>query len=204
MTGTVPSACRTKTKVREPGSRFAESLRVPRLRLLIVCLAVLLGCGRVAAAQDAAEPRTLPALADLARRVAVDPTTYAPAALYAASTSLDWVSSQPFFRAGYVEANPLFTVSGRSFDTPVAYGEGKRRILMSTLAVLPTSIANNALADATERVLVRRFPSHGKLFHILSWAERTGVASYLSYRLSSRHFSQWRANVNGASALGLP
>ena len=55
----------------------------------------------------------------VAKSVLLDPTTYAPAALSYTALRMDWNSSQPLFRAGYVEQNHLFTVSGRSNDTPI-------------------------------------------------------------------------------------
>lgn len=146
----------------------------------------------------------LHAVADVARQVATDPTTYAPAAILYTSLRLDWSSSQPLFRQGYVEDNPLYTVSGLPHDVPVSYHEGNRRILLDSLANLSPMIVNNAVSRVSERALVARFPDHPKLIHALGWIERISFSTYLSYQLSSRHFEQWQRNKEMAASLGLP
>jgi hypothetical protein len=164
-------------------------------------LAVLLASG--AFAQDrsgATEGASL--LWEAAQRVALDPTTYAPAAVVYTAQRLDWSSSQPLFRAGYVEANPRYTTSGLAFDTPVSYAEGKRTIVRDTAALFARSLANNAVCSIVEHVLIARAPKHRKLIRTLGWIERVSVASYWSYRLSERHFEQWRANERLARQIG--
>jgi hypothetical protein len=137
------------------------------------------------------------------RQVALDPTTYAPAIIAYESTKLDWDTSQVFFRNGYVEGNPRFTVSGLANDTPMPYGRGDRKILMDSLQILGGSVANNFFERTLEQMIIERYPDHPKLAHTLGWIERTAFASYWSYRLSANHFRQWKANERAAAELGL-
>src|SRR5436305_15335970 len=67
---------------------------------------------------------------DIAKRVVLDPTTYAPAVLAWTATRLDWKSSQIFFQNGFGEGNSRFTVSGRSGDIALDYGAGTRMIFL--------------------------------------------------------------------------
>jgi hypothetical protein len=143
-----------------------------------------------------------PLLADVARRIVLDPTTYAPAAIVYSSLHLDWKSSQPMFQAGYVEAHPGYTKSGLAFDVPVDYGEGRRRNRDLALGLLGRSIANNAISAMLERALIARAPRHRKLIRVLGWIERTAFASYFSYVLSEQHFEQWRKNEAMARQIG--
>src|SRR5262245_52945263 len=87
-----------------------------------------------------------------------DPTTYVPAGLLYTSMRLDWSSSQPFFRNGFVEDNARYTVSGLPKDRPLGYGEGNTKILKDSLAILPASFVNNALTHMMERRLSDRYP----------------------------------------------
>ncbi len=116
--------------------------------------------------------------------------------------SLDGKSSQPFFQRGFVESNPRFTVSGRGYDAAIGYGAGKRQILKDSLAILPSSLANNIAAHFVERKLAQRFPNHRKLVATLGWIERISFASYRSHVLSANHFRQWQKNNRMASELG--
>jgi hypothetical protein len=145
----------------------------------------------------------LHAIGDVARQVATDPTTYAPAAILFTSLRLDWRSSQPLFQQGFVEDNPRYTQSGLPHDLPVSYGEGNRRILLDALANLSPMIVNNTVARFSERALVARFPDHPALIHTLGWIERISFSAYLSYQLSSRHFEQWQRNKQMAAGLGI-
>lgn len=137
------------------------------------------------------------------RQVIFDPTTYAPAIISYEATKLDWDTSQVFFRNGYVEGNPRFTVSGNPNDTPLSYGRGQRLILSDTLQILGGSMANNFLERTFEQMMLERFPDHPKLMKTIGWIERTAFASYWSYRLSANHFRQWKANERAAADLGL-
>ena len=69
--------------------------------VLSVGLLVVLGTG-VARAQEAG--RDQPLLQEVASRVAIDPTTYAPTMVVYTARQLDWSSSQRVFDLGYVEA----------------------------------------------------------------------------------------------------
>ncbi len=137
------------------------------------------------------------------RQVIFDPTTYAPAIISYEATKLDWDTSQVFFRNGYVEGNPRFTVSGNPNDTPLSYGRGQRLILSDTLQILGGSMANNFLERTFEQMMLERFPDHPKLMKTIGWIERSAFASYWSYRLSANHFRQWKANERTAADLGL-
>lgn len=146
--------------------------------------------------------RERPLLTDTIRRIVLDPTTYAPAAIVYTSLHLDWKSSQPMFRAGYVETHSGYTRSGLANDVPVGYAEGQRRNLNVALNLLGRSIANNAVSSVVERALIEKAPRHRKLIRVLGWIERTAFASYFSYVLSEQHFQQWKKNEALARQIG--
>jgi len=181
---------------------------VCRPRLPIACslvAAMLLASTTSAFAQeqsadDDGERRSF--LLDTVKAVALDQTTYAPAFLYYGTTRLDWNSSQVFFQNGILEHNERFTISGRPDDVAISYGAGNKLILMDTLTILQMSAVNNVTNNLIERVLIARYPRQRKLFRTLGWIERTGFASYWSYRLSVGHYRQWRANERVARQLG--
>jgi hypothetical protein len=131
---------------------------------------------------------------DITKSVVFDPTTYAPATLSYTSMRMDWDSSQPLFRNGWVEQNRRFTISGRANDIPVSYAEGNNRIRHMALLHLQESIINNTATNIFERVLSEKYPQHRTLFKVLSWAERIAFASYVSYRASANHFRQTERN----------
>lgn len=183
--------------------------RVPREAApqagVILCLAVALA---VAIAVDARAQvpagEAQPALfKEIATRVALDPTTYAPTIVVYTARQLDWSSSQLLFKAGYIEANPGYTVSGRPVDTPVSYAAGNRRIARDTIGLLGWSASNNAFSALVERSLIARAPRHRRLIRTLGWIERGSFAAYWGHRLSRRHFEQWRANQRLARELGV-
>jgi hypothetical protein len=158
----------------------------------------------LAAAGASAQEKESPGLiADVAKGVLLDPTTYAPAVITWEATRLDWRSSQVFFRNGFYEQNPNFTLSGRGNDTAITYAEGNRQILMDAFANLQVSLLNNASTRVVEHWLVPRYPNHRKLVRTLGWIERGAVASYLSYRMSAVHFEQWRDNDRRAQQMGI-
>jgi hypothetical protein len=152
-----------------------------------------------ASAQDPDQPSFL---GDTFKRLILDPTTYAPAAIAYDSTMRDWNTSQPFFRNGYFEGNERFTVSGLPNDRPMSYDAGRQRILSDAFVNLQMSLANNAADQVFERVLLDRFPTHRKLVRTLGWIERSTFASYLSYRLSVMHYRQAAANQAYAQQMG--
>ena len=131
---------------------------------------------------------------DVTKAVVFDPTTYAPATLSYASMRLDWNSSQPLFRNGWVEQNRLFTISGRPNDIPLSFEDGNKKIRSMALLHLQESIINNAAANIFERVLADKYPQHRKMFKVLSWVERIAFASYVSYMASASHFKQAERN----------
>lgn len=104
---------------------------------------------------------------DVAMRVILDPTTYAPAFIGWTATRLDWESSQVFFHNGFVEDNPRFTVSGHRGDIPISYGAGNRKILGDAIANLQVSVINNVTSQIIERVLIRQNPNHRKLIRAI-------------------------------------
>jgi hypothetical protein len=169
--------------------------------LCILCALAMAADTRAQATAADAEPAFL---AEIARRVAVDPTTYAPTIVVYTARQLDWSSSQPLFKIGYVEANPRYTISGLAADVPVSYSTGNRRIARDTVVLLGRSAANNALSAIVERTLIDRAPQHRRLVRTLGWIERGAFAAYWSHRLSRRHFQQWRANHDLARKLGVP
>ncbi len=160
-----------------------------------VCRPVLIAwmvCAAPSALAQAPDP-SLPAL-DVFKRVASDPTTYAPAIVVGVGLHLDWKSSQVFFRHGFVEQNPAFTVSGRANDTPISHGAGNRKIREAVFVNLGTSLLNNVTVALVERALIDRHPTHRKLVRGLGWTERIAFASWVSYRQSAAHFRQWQRN----------
>jgi hypothetical protein len=177
-----------------------------RQAAIAACLALGLGMAGQARAQpaDDAGPSLLPAFPALARRVTLDPTTYAPTLVVYTARQLDWSSSQPLFTAGYLEANPGYTISGRPGDVPIGYAAGNRRIARDTIGLLGWSATNNAASTIVEHALIARAPRHRRLIRTLGWIERASFAAYWSHRLSRRHFEQWRANERLARELGLP
>lgn len=164
-------------------------------------LASVLAVSTVASAQEApnqGEEKRTSFVVELVR----DPTTYVPAGILYTSMRLDWNSSQPFFQNGFVEENARYTVNGMSRGNPLSYSEGNSKILKDSLAVLPASFANNALAHMVERRLSDKFPEKKKLWKTLSWIERISFATWASYRLSSPHFEQWQKNERLAREYG--
>jgi hypothetical protein len=157
----------------------------------LVLLSILVLTPSIAAAQAETDSNLF---WDVTRAVVLDPTTYAPATLSYTSMKLDWDTSQPLFRHGWVEQNHRFTISGRPNDRPVSYAEGSRRIRRMALLHLQESLINNVAANVFERVLAERYPQHRKLFKVLSWVERIAFASYVSYVASASHFRQAERN----------
>jgi hypothetical protein len=131
---------------------------------------------------------------DVTKSVVFDPTTYAPAVFSYTSMKMDWESSQPLFRNGWLEQNHRFTVSGRPYDTPISFADGNRKIRQMAMLHLQESVVNNVAANVFERVLSNKYPQHRKLFKTLSWVERIAFSSYVSYLASASHFRQAQRN----------
>jgi hypothetical protein len=142
-------------------------------------------------------------VADVAKHVVLDPTTYVPAILAYDSTMRDWNSSQPFFRNGFVEHNPQFTASGLPNDTPLGYDAGRKLIVSDLFANLELSVANNVVDSVFERALIDKYPNHRKLVRAVGWIEKSAFASLVSYQLSASHYRQWQQNERMALQLGI-
>ena len=142
-------------------------------------------------------------VADVAKHVLLDPTTYAPALIGYDATMKDWNSSQPFFQHGYVERNSQFTVTGLPNDRAVSYSVGKQMILRDLFTNMEISAVNNITDSIIERSLIERYPNHRKLVRAIGWVEKSVFASYFSYRLSAGHYEQWQQNQRMAQQLGI-
>jgi hypothetical protein len=170
-----------------------------RFWIALVMTAMFAAPSTRAFAQDR-EPSNF--LVDVGKRVLLDPTTYAPAAVAYYATKRDWDTSQPFFQAGANEMNPRFTVSGLPNDRPIGYEAGNRRIALDALVNLQISAVSNFAGNVVERMLVEKYPEHRKAIRAVGWIQRIGVASFLSYQLSSQHFEQARLNEQLARQWG--
>jgi hypothetical protein len=176
--------------------RLSRSIRTI---LSIASIAVLLAIPSPVYAQE-----QRPSFAvDVAKHVALDPTTYVPAILGYDATTRDWDSSQAFFRNGYVEHNPQFTISGLPNDQPLSYQAGRHQILSGMFTNLEISVANNVADQVFERLLTDRYPNHRKLIHALGWVERSAFASAFAYAISAKHYQQWQQNQQMALQLGI-
>ena len=114
---------------------------------------------------------------------------------------MDWNSSQPLFRNGWVEQNHRFTTTGRPNDVPLSFTDGNKKIRNMALMHLQESVVNNLAANVFERVLAQKYPQHRKLFKTLSWVERIAFSSYMSYRASANHFKQAERNRPAGAAV---
>ena len=179
--------------------RDTQRVIVPRRWFSYLLIIVCLLFAREGFAQDDRPPS---AIAEVTKQVLVDPMTYLPAAVFYSSLQLDWNSSQPFFQNGFVEENARYTRSGRAHDFALSYGEGNRKILTDSLAIVPASMANNALNRVLQRSLNGRFPKQRKLWTTLAWIERAAFASYSTYLVSGPHFEQWKKNERMAKQFG--
>jgi hypothetical protein len=149
------------------------------------------------AAPLAAQAETSPAppvVKTIALKVALDPTTFAPAALAYAGQRMDWASSQPLFRMGYIEANPRFTISGRPNSIPISEADGYAKIRRQALTQLALSAARNAAVVAITEVAAARYPEYAKLIRRLSLVERIALGAIVSYVGIVPHLKQTRVN----------
>ena len=138
----------------------------------------------------------------MVKQVLLDPTTYAPSIIAYDATMRDWNTSQPFFRNGFMEHNSRYTISGRANDVPLAYADGKKRILADAAANLGMSALNNVTGRVFERMLIDRYPEHRKIVRAVSWIERISFGVYMSYMLSKDHYRQAELNATRAQQLG--
>src|SRR3954464_4884484 len=98
-----------------------------RVRVLAAAVALTLLAAAGVSAQDRDQPNIV---ADVAKGVLLDPTTYAPAIITWEATRLDWRSSQVFFRNGFTEQNPHFILSGRGNDIAIGNADCNRHNLI--------------------------------------------------------------------------
>ena len=168
------------------------------LRLVVLACVGFLS----AAPAFAQEPQPLLGLAKIARAVAHDPATYAPVIAKYGAMTLDWESSQVFFRNGFVEHNARYTVSGQSNDIPLSHGAGSRKVVVDSLRLFAHSVPANLAERTIEQLLIRKYSSHRKTWVVLGQATRILGTSYFSYAASARHLQQWRRNERLAQQLG--
>lgn len=116
-----------------------------------------------------------------------DPLTWAPASTFGVASSLDWASSQRYFRQGWLEANPGFTRSGNRNTAPIDPAAGYRRIAVREVApMLATSMAINTFSYWLEQKKCRR------LGRVLRWTTAGALTA-----ASARSLGQWRRNQAG-------
>ena len=127
--------------------------------LVIVGASLVSHSSILASAQE--QERSSP-ISTIVKQVVLDPTTYPPAVIAYDATVQDWKTSQPFFRNGFMEGNPRFTISGLPNDLPVSYAEGMRRIAADGVRDLGLSFFNNVTDRVLERMLITRYPSVGR------------------------------------------
>jgi hypothetical protein len=168
----------------------------------LVCLTAIWWAGGTAlTAQEPESPSSF--AGSVAKQVALDPSTYAPAVIAYDAAIRDWKTSQPLFQSGFIERNSHYTRSGLPNDAPLTYGDGNRRIFFDSLAILGASAAHNALERTVERGLVTRYPEHRRLIGALGWVERISFGVGMAYVLSNEHYRQAEVNAAQARALGL-
>src|ERR1044072_2957744 len=171
------------------------------VRISLLAISILFVQSHVIMAQEQESKPNV--VLDVARSVLLDPTTYVPATLSYTSQKMDWNTSQVLFRAGWLEHNHRFTVSGRPDDKPISFEAGNRQIQKAALLHLQESLVNNFAAQIFERALTEQHPEHRKLFKTLSWIERIGFSSYVGYLASVDHFRQVQRNQELARQYGL-
>jgi hypothetical protein len=177
-----------------------QSSAVDALRVLLLLTVV----SSVSVAKVAAQNAERPSFAgEITKQVLFDPTTYAPAIIAYDATIRDWNTSQPFFRNGFLERNPRYTISGFPYDRPLSYDDGHRRIAVDALSNFGSSVVHNATERALERMLIKRYPDRHKLVRTLGWIERAAFGVTMSYVLSSAHYHQAELNQARAGELGL-
>ena len=151
---------------------------------------------------SAQEQRRTSLVSSVAKAVALDPFTYAPAIAKYEAMHLDWESSQIFFQHGFVERNARYTVSGRSNDVAISHGAGSQKVALDSLKMLTRSASSNFAERTLEQLLVRKYPNHKKTWLIVGRASRIARSSYLAYSSSIDHFRQWRGNQRLARQMG--
>lgn len=133
-------------------------------------------------------------LGHLAKEVVADKTTYVFAGAYWTATQGDWVSSQIWFRNGYVESNPDFTINGKPHDLPIGFGAGNRKIALFTAKIIGNTMLTNAGVRVGEYLLNKRYPGHKRLVAALGWTSRIGYGLILTKNNTFPHIVQWQKN----------
>ena len=175
----------------------------PRAHRGVVTIVLLAGMLGVATSNAIAQDQERPSLVgSIAKQVVLDPTTYVPSIIAYDGTMRDWKTSQPFFRNGFMEHNSRYTISGRADDFPLAYAQGKNRILADAATSLGMSALNNLTGRVFERMLTERYPQHRKIVRVVGWVERISFGVYMSYMLSKDHYRQAELNATRAQQLG--
>jgi hypothetical protein len=165
---------------------------------IAICLVVLLNAP-LAFAQDGEQSS---GFAEVVKGVVFDPTTYAPAAISYDATMRDWNTSQIFFRNGFVEHNPRFTMTGRPDGRAISYDAGRSLILKDTLRTFAISAAQNATSRIVEQALLERYPEHRTMVKTIGWIQRIAIGSALAYHLSAAHYRQAAVNTRLAREYG--
>ncbi len=160
----------------------------------LFCLVLVIGFSQEVRAQEG--------VGQIFKDVVSDPTTYVPTGFLWTSFQADWNTSQPLFAQGYVEANPLFTVSGRPYSRPISFADGNRKIAMLTLRDgLGISMLINTGIRVGEHLLISQHPEKKRLIHSAGWVARIGFAALQGYLQSHEHFAQWQENKRMVAAL---
>jgi len=167
---------------------------------LVLALACVTLLWSTAASAQTSEPSS--SISRILKAVGRDPVTYTPVVMKFTAMSLDWESSQIFFRHGFVEHNERYTVSGRPDDVPISHAAGRRKLAMDSLTLLARTVPQSLAERATERLLVRVFPQHKKAMVVAGRAIRILGASYMSYTTSRANIRRWQRNERLAHQMG--
>lgn len=136
-------------------------------------------------------------------KTTIDLTTTPPAILHYYAKMEDWETSQPFFRAGWLEKNPGFTETGLPYDVAMSFGDGKRVIRHESYRILWDSAVNNFLSHLTKQYMDYKYPGHKKLWTTVEWAERLAFMGFTAWKGSAQFIEQRRKNERLALQYGL-
>lgn len=133
----------------------------------------------------------------------LDPTSVVPPVLFKKWTDDDWRKSQKLFGAGMVEANPLFTVSGKPNDTPISYAAGRRKINLQTMQVAAMTYGIDLSLRSLDNLAQRQDPQNRRALKWGFFAARMATKAYLVHKLANPHRVQAGKNEQMALELGL-
>jgi hypothetical protein len=139
----------------------------------------------------------------VAKNVAIDPTTYAPAIIFYHAEMRDWDTSQVLFKYDSRENNPDFTKSGIPGTEAISYEDGKKIIRQLTLINFMNAAAANTISQAVQQTLTEKFPNKRKLFRVLGWVQRGALSAAFTYMIAAPHYRQADRNTEVARRLGL-